>query len=248
MTQDITMRRKAEDEIRSNQVRLQSLASELSLTEERERRRLATDLHDHIGQALAVSKIKLGVLQKTATSPDIANPLGEVRELIEKMIKDTRSLTFELSLPVLYELGFEAAVEWFAKHIRTQYGLQVEVRKEMAPIPIDDELKVLLFRSVRELMINIVKHAQARHAWVNIIRQNDGRVCIEVKDDGVGINGSQGYAGADSERGFGLFSIRERLHYLGGGVDVISGEDAGTQVILMLPLDYAKKNKVGKWG
>jgi len=248
MTQDITMRRKAEDEIRSNQVRLQSLASELSLTEERERRRLATDLHDHIGQALAVSKIKLGVLQKTATSPDIANPLGEVRELIEKMIKDTRSLTFELSLPVLYELGFEAAVEWFAKHIRTQYGLQVEVRKEMVPIPIDDELKVLLFRSVRELMINIVKHAQARHAWVNIIRQNDGRVCIEVKDDGVGINGSQGYAGADSERGFGLFSIRERLHYLGGGVDVISGEDAGTQVILMLPLDYAKKNKVGKWG
>jgi len=123
MTQDITMRRKAEDEIRSNQARLQSLASELSLTEERERRRLATDLHDHIGQALAVSKIKLGVLQKTATSPDIANPLGEVRELIEKMIQDTRSLTFELSLPVLYELGFEAAVEWFAKHIRTQYGL-----------------------------------------------------------------------------------------------------------------------------
>ena len=248
MTQDITMRRKAEDEIRSNQARLQSLASELSLTEERERRRLATDLHDHIGQALAVSKIKLGVLQKTAISPDIANPLGEVRELIEKMIQDTRSLTFELSLPVLYELGFEAAVEWFAKHIRTQYGLQVEVHKEMVPIPINDELKVLLFRSVRELMINIVKHAQARHAWVNIIRRNDGRVCIEVKDDGVGINGSQGYAGAESERGFGLFSIRERLHYLGGGVDVISGEDAGTQVTLMLPLDYAKKNKVGKWG
>ena len=245
MTQDITMRRKAEDEIRSNQARLQSLASELSLTEERERRRLATDLHDHIGQALAVSKIKLGVLQKTATSPEIANPLGEVRELIEKMIQDTRSLTFELSLPVLYELGFEAAVEWFAKHIRTQYGLQVEVRKEMVPIPINDELKVLLFRSVRELMINIVKHAQARHAWVNIILRNDDRVCIEVKDDGVGINGSQGYTGAGSERGFGLFSIRERLHYLGGGVDVISGEDAGTQVTLMLPLDYAKKNKVG---
>ena len=248
MTQDITMRRKAEDEIRSNQARLQSLASELSLTEERERRRLATDLHDHIGQALAVSKIKLGVLQKTANSPDIANPLGEVRELIEKMIKDTRSLTFELSLPVLYELGFEAAVEWFAKHIRTQYGLQVEVTRDTVPIPVDDELKVLLFRSVRELMINIVKHAQARHAWVSIIRRNDGRVCIEVKDDGVGINGSEGSVSEDNGRGFGLFSIRERLHYLGGGVDVVSGQDAGTQVTLMLPLDYAKKNKRRKWG
>jgi len=248
MSQDITMRRKAEDEIRRNQARLQSLASELSLTEERERRRLANDLHDHIGQTLAVSKIKLGVLQKTVTVPDIANPLREVRELIEKMIQDTRSLTFELSVPVLYELGFEAAVEWFAKHIRTQHGLQVEFTPDTVPIPVDDELKVLLFRSVRELMINIVKHAQARHAWVNIIRRNDGRVCIEVKDDGVGINGSQGAVSEDNGRGFGLFSIRERLHYLGGGVDVVSGQDAGTQVTLMLPLDYAKKSRTRKWG
>jgi len=248
MSKDITMRRKAEDEIRRNQARLQSLASELSLTEERERRRLANDLHDHIGQTLAVSKIKLGVLQKTVTVPDIANPLREVRELIEKMIQDTRSLTFELSVPVLYELGFEAAVEWFAKHIRTQHGLQVEFTPDTVPIPVDDELKVLLFRSVRELMINIVKHAQARHAWVNIIRRNDGRVCIEVKDDGVGINGSQGAVSEDNGRGFGLFSIRERLHYLGGGVDVVSGQDAGTQVTLMLPLDYAKKSRTRKWG
>ncbi len=154
MTQDITQRKEAEAEIQTNQKQLQSLASELSLTEERERRRLATDLHDHIGQALAVSKIKLGVLQKTVTSRDIADPLGEVRELIEKMIQDTRSLTFELSLPVLYELGFEAAVEWFAKHIRTQHGIQVEVqggygthsherRNQSPPLPlgagVDDE-------------------------------------------------------------------------------------------------------------
>jgi signal transduction histidine kinase len=164
------------------------------------------------------------------------------------MIQDTRSLTFELSVPVLYELGFEAAVEWFAKHIRTQHGLQVEFTPDTVPIPVDDELKVLLFRSVRELMINIVKHAQARHAWVNIIRRNDGRVCIEVKDDGVGINGSQGAVSEDNGRGFGLFSIRERLHYLGGGVDVVSGQDAGTQVTLMLPLDYAKKSRTRKWG
>lgn len=247
MAQDITKRKQDEEEIRSNQERLQSLASELFLTEERERRRLATDLHDHIGQALAVSKIKLGVLQKTVASSKNANLLGEVRDLIEKMITDTRSLTFELSLPVLYELGFEAAVEWFAKQIRAQYGLQVEVRKEMIPIPVNDELKILLFRSVRELMINIVKHAQARHAWVNILRSDD-RVCVEVKDDGVGINGSQGRVPARGSLGFGLFSIRERLHYLGGAVDVVSQQGAGTQVTLMVPLEYAKKVQMGKRG
>ena len=187
MIQDITQRKEAEAEIRTNQEQLQSLATELSLTEERERRRLATDLHDHIGQALAVSKIKLGVLQKTVTAQDIAKPLGEVRELIEKMIQDTRSLTFELSLPVLYELGFEAAMEWLAKHIRAQHGIQVEVQMGMEPIPMNDEIKVLLFRSVRELMMNIVKHAQARHAQVKIVRIKD-RVDIEVADDGVGID------------------------------------------------------------
>ncbi|MCX5889796.1 MAG: PAS domain S-box protein [Deltaproteobacteria bacterium] len=245
MTQDITQRKEAEAEIQTNQKQLQSLASELSLTEERERRRLATDLHDHIGQALAVSKIKLGVLQKTVTSRDIADPLGEVRELIEKMIQDTRSLTFELSLPVLYELGFEAAVEWFAKHIRTQHGIQVEVQGGMEPIPMSDEIKVLLFRSVRELMMNIVKHAQARHAQVKIMRIKD-RVDIEVADDGVGIDYGKSDTRLGSSGGFGLFSIRERLHYLGGRLEIDSEEGKGTRITLTVPLKYAKKTHMGK--
>ncbi len=135
MIADITHRKKAEEDIRTYQEQLQSLASELSLTEERERHRLATDLHDHIGQALAVSKIKLGVLQRSVTAPDQAKPLGEVRELIEQMIQDTRSLTFELSTPVLYELGFEAAVEWFAKHVRSQHGIMVDVQQDMDADP-----------------------------------------------------------------------------------------------------------------
>ena len=173
MVADISDRKKAEEDIRTYQEQLQSLASELSLTEERERRRLGTDLHDHIGQALAVSKIKLGVLQKSVTAKKQAKSLGEVRELIDQMIQDTRSLTFELSLPVLYELGFEAAVEWFARQVRSQHGLKVDVQNDMVPIPMDDEIKVLLFRSVRELMLNIVKHAQAHNARVTIRREDD---------------------------------------------------------------------------
>ncbi len=245
MTQDVTQRKKGEQEIQANQEQLQSLTSELSLTEERERRRLATDLHDHIGQALAVSKIKLGVLQKTVGVSELATPLGEVRELIEKMIQDTRSLTFELSLPVLYELGFEAAVEWFAKHVRAQHGIQVDVQHEMKPIPMTDEIKVLLFRSVRELMMNIVKHAQAMHARVTIARRGD-RVDIEVSDDGVGIADFKGFAKSGGNGGFGLFSIRERLHYLGGRVDMTSKQDKGTRVTLTVPLKYAKKIHMGK--
>jgi PAS domain S-box-containing protein len=243
MIADITDRKKAEEDIRTYQEQLQSLASLLSLTEERERRRLATDLHDHIGQALAISKIKLGVLQKSVIAEDQAKPLGEVRELIEQMIQDTRSLTFELSLPILYELGFEAAVEWYAKHVRSQHGIMVDVQKDMLPIPMDDEIKVLLFRSVRELMINIVKHAQARNARVTI-RREGGDVNIDVEDDGVGIQDVLRDVKLKSNGGFGLFSIRERLHYLGGRVQVESGNGQGTRITLMVPLQNAKKAQV----
>ena len=244
MVADITHRKKAEEDIRTYQEQLQSLASELSLTEERERHRLATDLHDHIGQALAVSKIKLGMLQKSAASPEQAKPLGEVRELIEQMIQDTRSLTFELSTPVLYELGFEAAVEWFAKHVRSQHGINVEVQQDMAPIPMDDEIKVLLFRSVRELMINIVKHAQAHNARVTIRREDDG-INIAVEDDGVGIRDVKRDPRLKSDSGFGLFSIRERLHYLGGQVQVESEPGQGTKITLIVPRQHIRKAQVG---
>ncbi|MBM4274981.1 MAG: PAS domain S-box protein [Deltaproteobacteria bacterium] len=240
MIEDIHKRKQAEEEIQAHQEKLQSLASELSLTEERERRRLATDLHDHIGQALAISKIKLGVLQKTLANRAIAGPLGEIRELIEKMIQDTRSLTFELSLPVLYELGFEAAVEWFAKHVRSQHGIRVEVQKEMKDIPMTDELKVLLFRSVRELMINIVKHAQALHARVSISR-NGSEVRIKVEDDGKGMDAVKLNPQSRGAGGFGLFSIRERLHYLGGWLEVESQPDQGTAVTLGVPLQKSRK-------
>jgi len=243
MITDITDRKKAEENIRTYQEQLQSLASLLSLTEERERRRLATDLHDHIGQALAISKIRLGVLQKSIIAEDQAKPLGEVRELIEKMIQATRSLTFELSLPILYELGFEAAVEWFAKHIRSQHGIKVDVQKDLLPIPMDDEIKVLLFRSVRELMINIVKHAQAHNARVTIRREGEN-VNIEVEDDGVGIQDIRRDPKLRSNGGFGLFSIRERLHYLGGQVQVDSGNGQGTRITLMVPLQKARKAQV----
>jgi PAS domain S-box-containing protein len=137
MMEDISQRREAEEKVSNYREQLQSLSLELSLTEERQKRRLAIDLHDHIGQALAVSKIKLGILQKTAASEDIVNQLNEVQELVEQMIRDTRSLTFELSLPVLYELGFEPAVEWLAQNMFKQHGIVVQVANSGQPMPLN---------------------------------------------------------------------------------------------------------------
>ncbi len=236
MLEDITEHKQAEAEIRTYQEQLRSLASELSLTEERERRRLATDLHDHIGQILALAQIKLGAMRELVSSSSLATSMDEIRRLVEQSIQYTRSLTFELSPPILYDLGFEAAVEWLAELIQNQQGMRIEVQTERHPLPMDDEIRVLLFQAVRELLVNVVKHAKAQRAKVTIGREGN-HIRIKVEDDGVGLGISPG-APLSSARGFGLFSIRERLKYLGGHLEMDSEPGRGTQVTLTVPLKY----------
>ena len=143
--EDISEQKQAEKEIRTYQQQLRSVASELSLTEERERRRLATDLHDHVGQILALAQIKLGAIRESASSTHLVEPMDEVRRLIEQTIQYTRSLTFELSPPILYDLGFEAAVEWLAELVQEQHGITVKVQADRSAKPMNDEIRVLLF-------------------------------------------------------------------------------------------------------
>jgi PAS domain S-box-containing protein len=235
MVEDITAQKAVQAEIGAYQERLRSLASELSLTEERERRRLATDLHDHIGQILALAQIKLGAVRHELDSPPLAEAVGEVRDFIGEAIRYTRTLTFELSLPILYDLGLEAAVEWLAEQFHSQYGLTVEVRRDHFPLPLAEASRVLLFRTVRELLTNVVKHAQAHIVRINL-SQSGNRLRLEVADDGRGFPVAKDLPAAGDSNGFGLFSIRERLSHLGGHLDVVSTLGQGTKVTVDVPL------------
>lgn len=240
--EDISEQRKAEGEIQSYQGQLRSLASELSLAEERERRRVATALHDHIGQILAISKIKLGALvESPLTGPYVSN-LKEIREHIEQAIQYTRSLTFELSPPILYELGLESALEWLAEQIEEQHGIQCEFEDDNKPKPVSDEVRVFIFTAVRELLVNIAKHAKANKAKVSI-RKAGSDMSIHVADNGIGFNASKVKLYLDENKGFGLFSIRERLHHLGGQMEVKSQQGRGTRVFLSAPLKEEERCK-----
>lgn len=235
MIEDITEQKQAEKEIRTYQDQLRSVASELSLTEERERRRLATDLHDHVGQILALAQIKLGAIRESASSTQLAEPMDEVRRLIEQTIQYTRSLTFELSPPILYDLGFEAAVEWLAELLQDQHGIAIKVQTDRSAKPMNDEIRVILFQTVRELLGNVVKHASAKNIRVFIAREA-ATLQVKIEDDGLGIGIS-----ADASNGpcgFGFFSIGERLKYLGGHLEVASEPGWGTRVTLQVPLKY----------
>jgi signal transduction histidine kinase len=238
----VVARGEAEEKIRNYHERLLALSSDLSLVEERERRRLATDLHDSIGQMLAVMKIKLGALQTESPPGNILDNLDEIRTLIEQSIQYTRSLTFELSPPALYELGLEAAVEGLVVQIRRQHGIFVNVDKNgSAGKELSDEVKILLFKTIRELLINVVKHAAANTARVSI--QGDAaHIRITVEDDGKGFDVVKTGLHSGTPGGFGLFSIRERLKYLGGRFEVNSAPGKGTRVLVMAPRRGPGKN------
>jgi len=229
------------------QKKLQSLASELSLVEERERRAIATDLHDRIGQTLTVIRMKLHEARQLAaapqTSPAVAPEtvakavrlLDDLGDLVRQTIRDTRSLTFELSPPVLYELGLEAALEWLADDFRDRHGLAVKVRDDGRPKALSEEVRIILFRAVRELLVNTVKHAGARRVEIETRRDGDS-IRIMVEDDGAGFDPAGRSAAPAGHQGFGLFNIKERLNHLGGRLEIDSTPGQGTKATLTAPL------------
>jgi len=242
---DITERKKAEKKIEVYQKRLQSLASELILVEEQERRRIATELHDSVGQLLALGKIKLGQLEKITRSPDSATLLGEIRDLLEQTIEYTRCLTFQLSPSILHELGLEAALEWLAEYIYKHQGIQINLEIDSQAKPTDEELRVFLFRAVKELLLNVAKHAKTDKAKISLSREGES-IRITVEDAGVGFNTVILEAHSDKDGGFSLFSIQEHLKYLGGELSIQSKPGQGTQVALVAPLKASQGKNPGK--
>ena len=242
---DITQRKLAEKKLITYQNKLRSLASELSLAEERERRLIAAELHDRIGQTLAMTKIKLGALRELALSPNLVKGLDEIRGLIEQTIRDTRSLTLELSPPILYELGFEAAVEWLTEQIQEQHGILIQFESDSQLKPLSQDVRVLLFKVVQELLHNVVKHAQARTAKVSL-RRNGDKIRIVVEDGGVGFYTDEARSRTGQMGGFGLFSACERLDHIGGHFEVNSKPGHGTRVTILAPLNTKKRNAKGE--
>ena len=216
--------------------RLQALASELTLAEQRERKRLASELHDYLAQILALGRIKISQLrQKVSTQPaDVQQLVGEVDNMLEKAGEYTRSLMAKLNPPVLDELGLPSALNWLAKQMPL-HGLLVDVRVSQDRVPLPDDQAVLLFQSVRELLLNVAKHAGTDRATVSLTVDPDQELDIEVRDEGRGFDTVA--MEAKSEHGhFGLFSVKERMQAMGGRLEVKSRPGEGTTVTMMLPL------------
>jgi signal transduction histidine kinase len=240
VVKDITKEKHAEEQFVEYQTQLKNLASQLTVAEERERHRVAVGLHDQIGQPLAIAKMKSQMLLESGLSPNNQKEAKDICDLLSTALEDSRSLTFELSSPLLYELGLEAALQsWLKKNIGAKHAIKTEFSDDKCEKPLDERVRNLLFRNVKELLTNVVRHAQAQNIKVDIRRANDTiEICVE--DDGVGFTPDEKTRTFTSQKGYGLFSIREQLENIDGHIEIDSAVGRGCRVKLTAPLKTQK--------
>ncbi len=238
---DITARKRAEqrlvemaagleEQVSERTRQLRALAAQLTLTEERERRWLAEELHDDLGQVLAAARIRLAAL---AAGP-LRSPVEEIVALVVQAEQSARTITMKLSPPILQTLGFVPALEWLAEDMQRRYGLTVHVDARHGPRPMVAEIQAMLYRSVRELLVNVAKHAGVGDA--SLYCHCDGcQLVLAVSDSGRGFDQAASSGGATNGASFGLRSIYERVTNIGGEMEIDSSPGNGATILLRVP-------------
>jgi len=213
------------------------ITAELEAAEIRERQQIARDLHDDLAQTLAAALIRLSSLQ-AHLDPEVARSATELAELVGRADHATRTLAQRLSPPVLYELGLVPALEWLAQQLELDYGLAVQVVDDSEPKALSPEAASIVFRGVRELLINVAKHAQTKTAIVTLCVTERRELLISVVDAGRGIDPSVA-AGRIEPGRLGLRGVKERLAHLGGSFEIVALCGGGSKASIRLPLDGA---------
>ncbi len=238
---DITERKHAEIALRKNvqqikkyQKKLKKLNSELTLAEERERRRIAENLHDSLGQTLSLAYMQLSSITDMEFSEHVGKVINLTSELLNKAISESRTLTYDLSPPILYEFGLLATLKWKLEQIEKKHGYKTILSGESHKIEIQKEFSIFLFRIINELIANIIKHAHASQIEINI-QKGKKYYYFTVEDNGTGMKKNTEKKDL-SRGGFGLLSIAERLDTIKGQFKLESNEGKGTKAIVAIPI------------
>jgi signal transduction histidine kinase len=234
-SRDVTAMREAEHALAQHDLQLRALATEITLAEERARRKLASELHDGPAQNLAGMAMQIAEMKRKTDDAQQLALLDEAEQVLADTTLQTRTLMLELAPPGLHESGLLEALRWLADRVAKQQRLMVSVEDDGVPKPLEDQVSVLLFQTVRELLQNVVKHARSKRATVRCSVQDDVLV-LDVIDPGVGFEVHSIDRLPTRQGGFGLFNIRERLKLMGGSVDIHSIIGEGTTVRIRVPL------------
>ncbi|HTZ38968.1 MAG TPA: PAS domain-containing protein, partial [Syntrophales bacterium] len=235
------------EDLETSQDNLRKLASELVLTEERERKKISVTLHDEVAQTLAAIRMRIDLLRGMQGNEASRRTLDEAQQLLVQAIRETRSLMTDISNPVLYDMGLKVAIQSLAEDMNARQGVSFSSVFGGRLKNLGQDMEVMIFQVVKELAQNVLKHSGALKASIRVVEERDD-IKVVVADDGLGFDvGSIGAVGSDS--GFGLFSIRERVKSYNGKIKIESEPGKGSEITVLLPkkaADVAASRRTGK--
>ncbi len=241
IVRDITRDKAIQKQLLQQQEQLRRLVTQLIRAEELQRRRIASELHDHIGQDLILAKMKID--QMSAGRLVSSTSLQSVSNQLESIVEQVQSLTFDMASPSLLSNGLrEALNDWLDNEVQPKYSLSVDFQYDDQADGLPEDIQVFLYRAMKELVINVIKHARACRIEI-AVALNNGSIAVSVRDDGVGME----WSGKDQMKskggGYGLLNLRQRVAYMGGSFEVTSTSGQGTRVSFNIPIELNSGQK-----
>jgi PAS domain S-box-containing protein len=236
---DITERKRAEEELKGSRGRLLALSRRLIEAQEAERRHIARELHDEIGQELTALKINLQAAHRPGDDAEVASRLGDSMSIVERAIQQVRDMSLALRPSLLDDLGLVAALRWFVDHQAQRSGFEARLEAEPARISVSPDVEIGCYRVVQEALNNVARHAQAHNVRVEVALR-EGELRLLIQDDGVGFDVEAARERASGGASMGLLSMTERARLLGGQLKVESSPGRGTEIRAVFPASPAR--------
>lgn len=228
-------RRRAELALREAHERLKALSQQLMEVQENERRRIAHDLHDEIGQALTVVKMNLQTMQRLTDTSAIAVPLLDSLGVIDQTLQHVRDLSLDLRPSLLDDLGLAPAVRWYLSRqaARTGWKIEVEVDESIQTPP--QSVAIACFRVIQEAVTNIMRHSNATSVSVSL-QQQEGDLVLRIRDNGVGFDVRSAFDQAAEGKSMGLIGMQERVRGINGSLAIESEPGRGAEIRVRIPV------------
>ncbi|WP_035239415.1 response regulator [Desulfobacter vibrioformis] len=229
--------KEADQELQFRATQLRALAGKLTMAEQAERRRVAKVLHDGIQQYMAAAKLHLSGLGRKIEDPQLRGMAQKIEETIGTCIQMARSLSADLSPPALYRGGLISGLRWLSSRMQERHGFRVTFKSEIDNVSLPEDIVLLVFESIRELLFNSVKHSGTSEAQIRLKRSGERQLCLCVQDEGKGFDLSEISGFNNMQQGFGLFSIQERIYLIGGEFEIQSKPGHGSRFNIFIPYE-----------